>query len=257
MKICAPFRRIHAASSLAAAWMVLRPEAARADMLSGGLLGSVFRGDAFTGPRLIDLVVIGLLLFAVLRLVVGRTKGTGTGQPGQAGPADRQDTPPGEGPPPVEAPQDRPNVYSNAQAAWDRLKSRPAPGEQPAGAATRAVGATPDEQFLAGAKLAYTRILASLAEGDFDDLASFVTPAFLERLKATSRAPLPDILLVEATLAGRSEDGGRAVMTVDYQALVREPEAPHNTDRRERWRFIRDNASPEANWLLDGMDRVS
>jgi len=232
----------------------MTPAVARADMLSGGFLGSILRGDEFTGPRLIDLLVIGLGMFLVLRLILGRPgKSPDQHQPPETPPYD--ELPPEE---PPATPPAKPNMYTNAQAAWASLKS-PTPknaGPETSPADTAPPGASPDEEFLAGAKMAYTRITGAIANRDFDDLAGFATPAFLNQLKNTlpaSPPPQPAVLLVEATLAARHEEGHTTIMVVDYQILIHEADAPHNTDRTEQWRFVRDNNIKGANWLLDGM----
>lgn len=240
--------------------VALQPDLARADMLSGGLLGSLLRGEDFTGPRLIDLIALGLVIFVLLRLVSGRSKSQDRQQPSQP---NRPDPAPDDTPTRLESPPGKPNMYTNAQAAWDYLKTKP--GAQPSGRVATAdhipppADGSPDEQFLAGAKLAYSRILAALTARDFDDLAQFVTPDFLtkfkNRLPETTTGHL-DILLVEATLTGQREENGRTVMDVEYKALVREPGAAQNTERHEHWRFTRDNATPRANWLLEEMKRL-
>uniref|UniRef100_I2Q3H0 Tim44-like domain-containing protein n=1 Tax=Desulfovibrio sp. U5L TaxID=596152 RepID=I2Q3H0_9BACT len=247
-----------AAVGLALTLLALPSPARAEDMLTGGLLGSVIRGDEFTGPRLVDLAVIGLALFLVLRLLLGRTGKTGANQqpPPPPPPATYDD----DAPPPLDSPPGKPNMYTNAQATWAALKSPPPKGAPTAAtpAGPLPAGATPEQEFLAGAKLAYGRILAAMAKRDFDDLANFTTPLFLAQLKNSlpaSPPPAPDILLVEAVLAGQRQESGRTVMDVDYEVLVHEPDAPHNTDRKERWRFVRDTAAPGAHWLLDGMER--
>lgn len=247
----------------------LRPALARADMLSGSLLGSVVRGEPFVEPRLVDLLVIGLIIFLVLRLVLRRSNKAESGPDQQPASWDNGKPPeeeePVQRPAPLQGPADKPNMYSNAQAMWATLKtpesrsgqtaSAHLPGSAPTGPPT---GATSEEEFLAGAKMAYSRINASLAGGDFDDLEHFVSPDLLRTLQTERRVPAssrPDILLVEATLAGQREQAGRTLMDVDFNVLVREPEAPHNTDRHERWRFSRENTTPGANWLLESMER--
>jgi predicted lipid-binding transport protein (Tim44 family) len=252
-----PGRILAPAAGLALPLLALASPARAEDMLTGGLLGSVMRGDDFTGPRLVDLAVLGLALFLVLRLLLGRSKGTGANQqPLPPPPATYDDA----GPPPLDSPPGKPNMYTNAQATWAALKSPPPKGAPDAAppAGPLPAGATPEQEFLAGAKVAYGRILAAMARRDFDDLAGFTTPLFLAQLKNSlpaSPPPAPDILLVEAVLAGQRQESGRTVMDVDYEVLVHEDGAPHNTDRKERWRFVRDAAVPGAPWLLDGMER--
>ncbi|WP_144004946.1 Tim44 domain-containing protein [Solidesulfovibrio fructosivorans] len=236
--------------------VVAAPGAALADPLTGGVLGSVLRGDEFTGPRVLDLVVVGLVIFLVLRLLLGRSRRSGQDQ---SRPYDRSGpTEPYDGTPPPAPPRPKRDMYTNAQATWDALRSTPSSKTASQSAGQPSAGATPDEEFLAGAKMAYGRILADIAKRDFDDLAGFTTPDFLANLKNSlplSPPPAPDVLLVEATLAEHREQGSQTVMVVDYKVLIHEKDAPHNTDRFDRWRFVRDNATPGANWLLDAMEQ--
>ena len=261
------WRRFVPAVPACAGLVALRPAPALADMLTGGLLGSVFRGDEFTGPRVIDIVALGVLIFLLLRLVLGRSKKG----PQQPFPSERPgpDTPPdiSRGTPsetsrdapsshPARPPQ-KPDMYTNAQATWDALRSKPSDTPAPRPSGQPPAAASPDEEFLAGAKMAYSRIRGAVAQRDFDDLASFTTPQYLANLKNSlplSPPPEPDILLVEASLVERREEDSRTVMIVDYSILIHEQDAPHNIDRFERWTFVRDNAAPGANWLLDGME---
>ncbi len=243
----------------AAAWLCPLP--ARADPLTGGLLGSLLRGDEFTGPRVLDLVVLGLAIFLVLRLVLGRQRPGKSGDAGPAGPYDRDSGPNGRDDDPArpQEPRPKPDMYSNAAAMWSYLQSKPA-GEAAPGPGTASPPAAPgsDAEFLAGAKLAYPRIRFSMAKRDFDDLAGFVTPALLDELRGRltgSPPPEPDILLVEARIAEKRQENGHTVVVVDYEALIHEMNAPHNVDRFERWTFDRDDATPGANWLLAAMER--
>jgi predicted lipid-binding transport protein (Tim44 family) len=235
--------------------LALVPATARADMLTGGLLGSLLRGDSFTGPRLVDILILGLAVFVLLRLVAGRTKSPPPDTPPRPEPDQPRDEPAGATPPPS---QNKPDMYTMAQATWDALKS---PSARPANGPTidaAPADASPDDQFLAGAKMAYGRIVTAMAERDLDDLTQFVSPSFLAQLKnqlPATPAGRPDILLVDASLADSREENGRTTMVVDYKTLVREPGASQNTERLERWRFSRDNTVAGSNWLLEGMER--
>jgi predicted lipid-binding transport protein (Tim44 family) len=241
-------------------------------MLTGGLLGRLLRGDEFTGPRFVDVLVLGGVIFLLLRVLVGRSRKADTDASRQPDSRPPLVPVPGRisGPIPLPAttairclvppPPGKPDMYTMAQATWDALKSPDSrkSSDQPAAAGPIGPAASPDEEFLAGAKMAYSRIVQSLAARDFNDLTTFVAPGFLAELKnrlPDAPAGRPDILLVEASLADSRQENGRAVMTVDYKALVREPGAAQNSERLERWRFSRDNASERANWLLEAMDR--
>jgi predicted lipid-binding transport protein (Tim44 family) len=219
-----------------------------------------------SGNLLINLILLGLAMFVLFRVLSGRRDKNGDQTQAPPRPDDRDDR---DDDAPPQAPRRGPDMYANAQAAWDRLRSpdkRP-PTPAPNGGQARPQAATPvsanapagsDEEFLAGAKMAYSRIAASLAGRDFGDLASFVSPAYLAELQNTlppTPAGRPDNLLINAALADRRETPGRTVMVVDYDVLARQPGATENATLRERWTFSRDNAAPGANWLLDAMER--
>ncbi len=256
-----PGRPLAAAAALAAA--LLLPLPAWADALTGGLLGSVFRGDPFTGPRVIDLVVLGLVIFLVLRALLGRQRPGGDKNAGGgdiAGAGGRDASPYTRDPAPGARgddapPRAKPDMYSNAAAMWSYLQTKPAGDAAPApGTPPAAPGS--DDEFLAGAKLAYPRIRQAMAKRDFDDLAGFVAPELLAGLRQRlplSPPPEPDILIVEAHIADKRQETGHTVMTVDYDVLIHEENAPHNTDRREQWVFSRDDGAPGAHWLLTDM----
>ncbi len=262
-----PLLRLGRVLAPAAALLLALPQAAWADLLSGGFLGTLLRGDAFTGPRLVDLGVLGLVVYVAFRLLAGRSQKAdeprSPTQPAVPRPQSRpldisEDDPPRPASP---GKPGKPDMYSTAQATWDYLKSRDAPSQGTATAqpASGPAGGSPQEEFLAGAKLAYGRILDGMTSRDFTDLAQFTTPDFLAQLKnRLPEAPAGrlEILLVDASLVGEREERGRTVMEVEYKALVREPGATQNSERRERWRFSRDAADGKANWLLEGMDRL-
>jgi predicted lipid-binding transport protein (Tim44 family) len=218
-----------------------------------------------SGSLLINLILVGLALFILLRVLSGRGRKNNPDQSDQPGRPPRSDDP--DAAPPLDPrPSGKPDMYTNAQAAWNYLRSpdkaKPAPA--PDGSAAQGVPATPpapvgtDEEFLAGAKLAYSRIAAALGSRDFTDLGHFVSPAYLAELKNSlpgAPAGKPDILLVSASLAERRDAPDTTVMVVDYDVLARQPGAPENAQLRERWTFSRDNATPGANWLLTAMER--
>ena len=214
-----------------------------------------------SGDLLVNLILLGLAMFILFRFLSNRSKNKDASQSNQP---PRYEDPDDDTPPLDPTPPGKPNMYTNAQASWDRLKSPDKSKTTPQTAAPQGqlsgqppTPTAPDDEFLAGAKIAYSRIAVSLGNRDFDDLTHFVSPNLLAQLKNTlpaAPAGKPDILLVEATLANRIDDAGRTTMTVDYKALRREPGASQNTDRAERWTFTRDNATPGANWLLEKME---
>ena len=213
--------------------------------------------NAASGDMLINLILLGLAMFILLRFITGRSQKKGPTDPNQT----PTYQPPDDDRPPLDpTPPGKPNMYTNAQATWDMLKTPDKSSSTPQSAPPTGqpqVAASPDEEFLAGAKLAYTRISTSLANRDYADLTSFVSPTLLAQLKNTmpaTPAGKPDILLVEASLADRADAPDHTSMTVDYKVLRRDPGASQNSERNERWTFTRDNTTPGANWLLERME---
>ena len=210
-----------------------------------------------SGDLLINLILLGLAMFVLFRFLSNRSKNK---KSSQSNPPPRYADPDDDTPPLNPTPPGKPNMYTNAQASWDRLKSPDKSKTTPPTAALPGqptAPSSPDDEFLAGAKIAYSRIAVSLGARDFDDLTHFVSPNLLTQLKNTmpaAPAGKPDILLVEATLANHADDATRTTMVVDYKALRREPGASENNERTERWTFARDNATPGANWLLEKME---
>lgn len=268
------------------------PRPVRADMLSGGLLGALFSGEPFTGPRLIDFLFFGAVIFVILRLIANRRppadqdQGQAPERPDQtlrdnrdaprSGPTRSEPPSPTRrsepSPPPnrPEAGERRPpDMYQSARAAWDYLRSDGPSREQPAREASPADPAgpagpvgpppsgSPEEVFLAGAKAVYPRVLVSFDERDFVDLAPFVAPALLEDLKRRSAgkpsAGATQVLLLEAVLLGLDETGNPSTAEVRYTATVRPGGSPRNETRREIWSFSRDTASVGASWLLSAV----
>ncbi|WP_246198198.1 hypothetical protein [Solidesulfovibrio aerotolerans] len=244
----------------AAATTALAAFLAATDAQADGSAASVESGDL-----LINLILLGLAMFVLFRFLSNRSKNKNSSQPGQP---PRYIDPDNDSPPLDPTPPGKPNMYTNAQASWDRLKSPETSQTAPPTAAPQGqpqsqsqpqppAPSAPDDEFLAGAKIAYSRIAASLGTRDFNDLGHFVSPSLLTQLKNTlpaTPAGKPDILLVEATLASHTDDANRTTMVVDYKALRREPGASQNAERTERWTFARDNATPGANWLLEKME---
>lgn len=283
-----PFTGIAATAALA-----LTAAPARADMLSGGLLGSLLSGEEFTGPRVIDYLVIGILVYLLFSIFTRRradkqnTPDSYLPKPGQTGapnPPDGSDpSPKSDLPRPPETPaeqrmeQDEPpstsgpkphpqiDAYRAAEAAWDRLRStpdqpphqgrEPAPGQ---GRPTPTSGPQGEDEFLAGAKAAYARIRTSLDKGDLEDVRHFTEPAFFEILaKNQAGKPHPGdltILLLEASQVGQQTVGSYTSIDVAFNAQVKRAEEGSKDIRlKETWTFIRDAADPDAMWRLSNV----
>ncbi|MDQ7832162.1 MAG: hypothetical protein RDU30_10540 [Desulfovibrionaceae bacterium] len=258
-------------------------------MFAGGLINALFLGEPFTGPRLADIVVIGLVVFMLFRFLAGR-RAPSTGPDKAARPA----PPPAEGrtpsgpsskgadpassnpqpsAPPTQgygpgtsqgpAPGSREpgleRAYQAAEAAWGGLRSTPS-AQKPAPAGAQPAFHSEDEEFVAGAKAVYARVREALEKGDVSGTAPFVAPEFMAELArmATARAAqtggrTSQLLLIEAGIAARAKEGNATRVDTLFEVLARMPGQSGDDRERETWTFVRDDATPGAMWLLAGI----
>lgn len=237
-------------------------------LLAGGLIGSLLFGGGGMGggSGLLDIILIGALIYFGIkffrRRAAARREDTVAGQPaGQAGDFGFMNYRDAK---PEPAPMERTDAASVA-SGWGALSSSPAASDMFSG--------TPDnvappmdlpanfdeEEFLRGAKAAYTRLNASWDKRDLDDIAQFSTPAFLDEIRRQKEEdPTPsrtEILLVNASVAEAKKDGGDQIVSVYFDVLLREnpnQETPSNV--REIWHFTHPLSG--GMWKLDGIQQV-
>ena len=217
-------------------------------LLAGTLLGSLFGGHGFSGGGFMDILLFGLVIFIGLKLfaafrgsqkpaqAAAGAEGTQTAQP-QAGMM-REDT---------------------AANGWDALRGQgTAQAETPGPQIPMPPGFDADE-FLRGAKMAYTRLQASWDKRDMNDITQFTTEAVQksvsEQMAADPKPSTTEILLVNAQLLGVTNEGDEQYAQVFFDVLLRETpaqETPSST--REVWHFVRPVTG--GNWKLDGIQQV-
>lgn len=200
----------------------------------------------FGGLSLFELLIIGGLVFVVFRVVSGMGQREDTSD--RAGQGDRQ-----KGPVQDDIP---PRVEEAAQAAWDRLRSSPAPET------SSQEGQEFDEQeFLQGARAVYARLQEAWDDRDIEDIANFTSPELLEKLRERSRKDSKrgrtELLLINAKLMDRRQEGSRETASVDFDVLLREggtDREPHQS--REVWHFARDRQDRNTNWRLESIEQL-
>ena len=225
-------------------------------LLAGSLLGSLFMGHGFAGGGgLLDIVIIGLVIYFVVRFLRRRRDTSPDAQNPYAG---RTDAGYGN---PTYGNTGRP--HAGAGSAWDNLRSAGA-------AATRnydepqsdAIPADFDrEEFLRGAKMAYVRMQESWDKRDLDDIAQFATSAVLDVLRTQlAEEPTPtttELLMVNASLMEVRNEGDKQRAAVFFDVLMREdPRAAQPEQVREVWHFVRPLDGAES-WRLDGIQQVA
>ena len=141
-------------------------------------------------------------------------------------------------------------------SAWDNLRGQQA---QEAPAASGVPAGFDTEEFLRGAKMAFTRLQKSWDERNLDDIAQFATPAVMQEITRQSQDGTPpgrtEILLLNAQLLDVRDEGGQQTASVFFDVLMRENPTQDTTQVREVWHFVRplDNS---ASWKLDGIQQV-
>ena len=117
------------------------------------------------------------------------------------------------------------------------------------------------DEFLEGAKLAYTRLQASWDKRDLNDIAQFTTPpvmeALREQLAQEPSSGRTEIILVNAQLLEVNEEGTEERAQVYFDVLLREdPQQSTPTNAREIWHFVRERSN-NGMWKLDGIQQIS
>ena len=222
-------------------------------LLAGTLLGSLLGGGGFSGGGLLDIIMIGLLIYLGLKLFA-RFRQRQSQEPAAAAAG-------GFG---ASQPFARTSVQSpGPSSGWDALRSLSGQGGQTVQPTAQAEVDVPSgfdvEEFLRGAKMAYSRMQKAWDQRDLDDIAQFATPAVMDALKeqmAEDSAPgNTEILLVNAQLLGVENEADNQRAQVFFDVLMREqPNQAAPSAVREVWHFLREGAN--GAWKLDGIQQV-
>lgn len=219
-------------------------------LLAGTLLGSLLSGNGFGGGGgFMDILLIGILVFLGWKLF-SRFRAQQANQPVGSSPFGRQQ---------------EPLQRSDVQNSRDSLR-RSFPGASPQAAGPAAADPTIDipagfdsEEFLRGAKMAYTRMQKAWDNRDLNDISQFATSSVMKELRAqAAQDPGPsqtEIMMVNAELVGVEPEGDNLRAQVYFDVLMREdPSQPTPENAREIWHFLR--IGKDGNWKLDGIQQV-
>jgi predicted lipid-binding transport protein (Tim44 family) len=215
-----------------------------AGLAAGGLLASLFFGDAFEGFQFMDFLLIaalvfgGFMLFRMLR-------------------ANRSPTP----------------VAAGAGAGAGQFRTSSAPAAVYGGAAepAQAPSASTDGEapvwfdsagFVEGAKTHYIRLQAAWDAADFRDIREYTAPQLFAELKR-ERESLGDgpnyteVVTLNAELVSVQRDADRVVASVRFSGLIREEEGDVAKPVDEIWHVVHDWDSAEGEWLIAGIQQAS
>ena len=216
-------------------------------LLAGSLIGSLLFGGGFSGGGIMDILLLGILLFVGLKLFArARSKA-------QPAPAGASNAPMGGMEPPLQR-------NDTAASGWDTLSSQ-----------NNAYNSQPEvvipmpadfdaEEFLRGAKMAYNRLQAAWDSRDLNDIAQFASPAVMDavrqQLAEETEPSKTEILLVNAQLLSVVNEDKEQRAQVYFDVLMRErPDQPTPSNVREIWHFVRELDG--GTWKLDGIQQVA
>lgn len=232
-------------------------------LFSGSAIGAILLGYPYTGIGMVDMLAMALLLYCLLKVLLAVSRRHLENSPAEHAadaslnrdePPSRQSTDNGS--------RGLSTVKERAANAWDHLRSTSPPvNDSEAGVASPAsVPADFDtEDFLDGARAAYSRLQTAWAARNVDDITPFVTPEMLEAVTREARkdpaSRRTEVVVVHATLTSvmRTADEERAVVL--FNGLLREEGRTNPLEAREIWHFTR-TLHPEGMWRLDAIEAV-
>ncbi|WP_133510973.1 Tim44 domain-containing protein [Candidatus Thiosymbion oneisti] len=214
-----------------------------AGLAAGGLLASLFFGDAFEGLQIMDILLVaalifgGLMLFKAMRRNRPAAAGTGAGAYGGSVAG-------GGGSVPDMMPPE----------LGDPTRVEPAAGDDEAPAWFDAPG------FLDGAKDHFIRLQTAWDQADFRDIRDYTTPELFaelerERNRLGEETQHTEVVTLDAELVGVQRDGDQVVASILFSGLIREEQNATADPFRELWHVQHAWESSAGDWLIAGIQQ--
>jgi len=208
-------------------------------LIAGSLIGSLLFGGGlhgFSGFGMLDLLVLGGVLYFLLRFLRSRQTAADTASGGYGS----------------QFPDDR---------SWGSADYSPPADPIPAVAEKPSIPPGFDlDEFIQGAKVMYTRLQSSWDKRDLEDIRQFTSPeVYAEIKRQAAEAPhygKTDLLLINPTLLKVRNRDDQTVASVLYDVMLREDEDATARQVREIWHFSRAENPPGAFWVLEGIQQV-
>jgi len=215
-----------------------------AGLAAGGLLASLFFGDAFQGLQIMDMLLVaglifgGLMLFKAMRR--GRRVAAGAGASGAyGGPvAGGEGSALGKAPPGLgDTPETVPDITDDEVPDW-----------------------FDGPRFLAGTKAHFIRLQAAWDQADFEEIRDYTTPELRaelerERNRLGEEAQSTEVVTLDAELVAVHRDGDQVVTGILFSGLIREERNAAAAPFRELWHVQHDWESSAGGWLVAGVQR--
>jgi predicted lipid-binding transport protein (Tim44 family) len=217
-----------------------------AGLAAGGLLASLFFGDAFEGFQFFDFLLIGLLIFgAVMLFRALRARSAPLGPRPAPAPAgmNRAAPRPQGGRPSFEIPEIR---SAGGGAAGPAEEQRPAWFDE--------------AQFLRAAKNHFVRLQAAWDVGNMEEIREYMTPQLFAELEAERRnyggqRQYTEVVSVDTELLGLATERDHVVASVRYGGMIREEKGAPAHPFTEIWHIERSLRDPKANWYIAGIEQ--
>ena len=213
-----------------------------AGLAAGGLLASLFFGDAFEGLQIMDILLIGALVVGGVMLFRAMRRGA-----------------------PVPAAAASYGGPAGGGKSPDRGLMLPDLGAAPADAQGEGQDEAPpwfdDSTFLEGAKTHFIRLQAAWDQADFRDIREYTTPQLFaelqrERQRLGEESQYTEVVTLDAEIAGVRRDGDQAVASILFSGLIREEQSETADSFREIWHVQHDWDSGKGDWFIAGVQQA-
>ena len=247
-------------------------------LLAGGLIGSMLFGGGFQGSGIMDMLIIGALVFfgfKMYRSYMARKQeasyqGAGGGNPQAFNTS----------PPPSQHSSQHPSMKNGASeyvaSQWEKLKSNTTNQGATQGSAqgsgqgnssspnNAAFGASGisyptdfnHEEFLEGSKAAYVKIQEAWDARDSASIVHMCTPEMMlavrQQLMDSPTPEKTEIMRINAEIVSFEQDASTENVGVYFAVLMQESDAKESKTVHELWTFTRRNG---GNWLLNGLQQ--
>lgn len=224
-----------------------------AGLLAGGLLASLFFGDAFDGFQFMDFLLIAALVFGgiwLFRMMRARAQPMARQAHAAAGSGSAQ-----------------PASYADNSARQDAFET-PAIGSGLSADQQAEPGHDPDyrpswfneKEFLNGAKTHFVRLQAAWDHGDMKDIREYTTPELfaeltLERQSYGGEKQFTEVVNLDAELLGVAEENDQVIASVRFSGLIREEEGAEAQPFSEVWNVQRAVNEANASWYVSGIQQ--
>lgn len=218
-------------------------------LLAGGLLGYMLGNGAFEGIQFMDILLIGLAVFIILKLLRGRSART-------------QASPQGAYQSSTSQPQQRTAFESSSDTLSNGSARTPLFNEIGGFAAASVPLNLPADfdltAFLVGAREHYRALQEAWNTNDFSTIEEYVSPALHQNL-ALERAsleaePHTEVLFVDAELVRADYDANLAELSLKFTGRCRNTQTNIEEDITDIWHLERDLTQANSSWLIVGIE---